>query len=159
MKFIQLTQGQFAIVDDDLYEVLDQFEWCAFLDRSTKTYRAMRAFRLPSGIHRTMYLHHAVVGFPLNGKVVDHINGNTLDNRKINLRIISNRENCLNRRSHRAGALQGIYHHIVKRKNGSIYSRWCARIQIDGKTKCLGYFKTKEEAHERYIKELEAISQ
>lgn len=89
------------------------------------------------------FLDHESNGFKL---VVDHIDRNKRNNKLINLRVVSNRENT----SYNKGKSKYIG---VTIDRGYIYSR----IQIDGKTVHLGSFKTEEEAHERYKQELEKI--
>lgn len=76
--------------------------------------------------------------------VVDHINFNTLDNRKCNLRIATKHENARNRRSFKNNKLnvKGVSVAPGKRKSNP----YRARITINGKTIHLGYFATIEDA-------------
>lgn len=69
---------------------------------------------------------------------VDHINHNTLDNRKCNLRKVTTRGNQLNKRNNTSGC-PGVRWHSQGKK-------WNARITIKGKEKSLGMFNTFEEA-------------
>ncbi len=80
-------------------------------------------------------------------KITDHINGVKDDNRISNLREVTNRQNCLNRKAHRSGKLAGASYD--KR-----FKKWVARAQINGTRISFGYFRTKTEAHKAYIKEL-----
>lgn len=80
---------------------------------------------------------------------VDHINGNKLDNRFVNLRVVTNRQNCSNKKHHRRGRLVGA---SVWKRDGN----WMSKIQINGKVVHLGYFNTELEAHQRYMQELKA---
>lgn len=74
------------------------------------------------------------------GLVVDHIDGNTLDNRKCNLRICTYAQNALNRRPHgQASKYRGVTW-------GPRQKKWRAAIQRDKKQIHLGYFKTEIEA-------------
>lgn len=78
---------------------------------------------------------------PPKDKFVDHINGYTLDNRKSNLRIVTNSENCKNRKlskNNKTGA-SGIYY---RKKRGI----WEACIGVDYNKVYIGSFSTKEEA-------------
>lgn len=74
---------------------------------------------------------------------IDHINGNKLDNRIENLRVVSHRINMQNQKVHRDGKLVG---HTSKKRN----KRYMSQIQINSKRIHLGYFKTKQEAHKAY---------
>ena len=85
-------------------------------------------------------LHRELLKAPY-GKEVDHINGNKLDNRKENLRIVSRFENSLNQVCHRK-AEEGHCFLGVKRGKNS----WIAQIKNKGKAVHLGTFTTKEEA-------------
>jgi len=86
---------------------------------------------------------HRVITHAPPGKVVDHANGNKLDNRRANLRVCSAAENLRNRKrakSNKSG-FKGVY---------SDRSKWRAQIRIDGKKICLGTFDSPEIAHDAY---------
>jgi hypothetical protein len=78
-------------------------------------------------------------------KIVDHINGNTLDNRKINLRICTAGENNCNqrKRSDNTSGYRGVSYNKEKK-------RWVAYISKNGKRYSLGYFFDIEKAHVAY---------
>lgn len=83
-KEIQLNKGLVTIVDDDDYEFLSQFTWCAHI-ANKKCYHAVTNFRKdPKGLI-SQVMHRHIMGNPINN--VYHKNGNTLDNRKENLLI------------------------------------------------------------------------
>lgn len=100
--------GYSAIVDDEDYDRISQFKWRADF-RSLQYVRAKRCvFR--DGSYRTILMHHQVLNvipISLNGKVVDHINRNPLDNRKENLRIVSQSRNLRNTSVHDLAVLKG----------------------------------------------------
>lgn len=73
--------------------------------------------------------------------IIDHKNHNGLDNRLDNLRIVTNRTNCENKIRKNKTGYTGVSWH--KRDN-----IWACAIQINGKNKHLGNYKTKEEAHQ-----------
>lgn len=81
--------------------------------------------------------------------VIDHINGNKLDNRICNLRDVSKRVNALNthgpRRDNTRSGLQGVS------KISGRSKRWAARISEAGKRVHIGSFATPEEAHSAYL--------
>lgn len=90
---------------------------------------------------RTIPLHRFLLGEP-KGLVVDHINHNTLDNRKINLRAIPKQGNDQNRsgaqRNNKSG-FRNVYWSRDKNK-------WHVSVGIDRKKKHIGYFDDIEEA-------------
>ncbi len=86
-------------------------------------------------------VHRLIMGSP-PGADVDHINGDKLDNRRCNLRVVSHAKNCQNRRRLNANNTSGAT---------GVYWRqrvhcWQARISVDGKHRSLGYFKDKSVA-------------
>jgi len=95
-KQIELTQGKIAIVDDDDYEDISIFKWSAqkITESHTENYYARRASK-EDGKSVKIYMHRLITKCP-KGMVVDHINGNGLDNRKENLRICTQSENIRN---------------------------------------------------------------
>lgn len=83
-KEIQLNKGLVTIVDDDDYEFLSQFTWCAHI-ANNKCYHAVTNFRKDAKGLKSQVMHRHIMGNPINN--VFHKNGNTLDNRKENLLI------------------------------------------------------------------------
>ena len=136
-KLLPLSQGKHAIVDDDLFEYLNQWKW---------HYRRDGYVCHREG-NTTVYLHRVITQCP-QGMVVDHKNRNTLDNRRTNLRVCTQSQNNLNQRlrSDSKSGLKGVTEHANKRK------RWQAHLRVGGRKKSLGYYLTKEEAHAAYIK-------
>jgi hypothetical protein len=82
------------------------------------------------------------------GFVVDHINHDTLDNRRANLRVCTVQENKMNciGHNHRKGKYKGIY--PCGKKNGSV--AWVAQVTRMKKKYYLGTFYTQEEARDAY---------
>ena len=76
--------------------------------------------------------------------VIDHLNGDTDDNRWCNLRNTTKRGNMQNLRIHREGKLLGAH-------RSSRDKKWHARAEINGKVKCFGSFNTEIEAHQAYL--------
>lgn len=93
MKEIPLTRGKVALVDDEDFEDLIKFKWCWCPNR--KGY-AIRRLRLSEGRGRgTVAMARQILKAP-KGLMVDHINGNTLDNRRSNLRLATHHQNQMN---------------------------------------------------------------
>jgi hypothetical protein len=136
-KEIQLTQGKVSIVDDEDFETLRWFRWC-YMSRGY-------AVRSSYGERREMlYLHRVIMQAP-PGLLVDHINGDKLDNRRENLRLCSARENLRNRRPD-AGSTspyKGVSWNTQKQ-------RWIAVIHVDRRAIQIGVFTDEIEAAYAY---------
>src|SRR3990167_455177 len=134
MKQIKLTKGKFALVDDDMFEYLNQFRWK--FDKSVG-YACRTLY--PKGKE---YMHRIINNTP-KGKQTDHINRNKLDNRKENLREatpILNLRNTGLRNTNKSG-YKGIW--FWKERN-----KWQAYIRADYKQIHLGLFKDIKDAIE-----------
>ena len=143
MQVINLNRGLFTIVDDDDFDRLNKYKWSA-----TNQHGFYYALTKISG--KPVRMQRFIMNAP-KGKYVDHINHNTLDNRKSNLRIVSPRENVLNSKS-KSGSTS-IYKGVSLRKTTG---RFEAYIRTNGKRKHLGFYDTEEEAakiYDQYAKE------
>lgn len=92
--------------------------------------------------NKKQYLLHRVITNAPKGYVVDHINHDTLDNRKDNLRVVLQKENMQNLLSHRKNSSSGA-RGVCWDSNRE---RWLAHITLNYKFKFLGYFDSKDEA-------------
>jgi HNH endonuclease len=86
MKYIPLTKGKFAIVDDMDWKFLSTFKWQA-CPKKRKFYAVRMLPRNGQKPRPRIYMHAAVYGAVPFGFQIDHRNGNSLDNRRCNLRI------------------------------------------------------------------------
>ena len=142
-RIINLTKNMVTIVDEEDYEWLNQYKWCIGKGSGNKCYAVRRNKNLKPNkvrMHREiMNLQHA------NNLEVDHINGDTLDNRKSNLRICTHKDNTRNKKiqSNNTSGFNGVS--FTGREN-----KWRSYIVIDQKQKSLGYFNSKEEAAKAY---------
>lgn len=100
MKKIPLTQGKFATVDNEQYGRVAQHKWCVSIKNShgKPYFYAVRNIYITGNGRPTMvYMHRLLCDAPNNkALVIDHINGNTLDNRKVNLRVVDRATNLAN---------------------------------------------------------------
>jgi hypothetical protein len=147
MKKIKLTQDKWALVDDEDYDRLNEHKWYADKDGNDKFYVKRNGNK-----QKKIRMHREITNAP-KGKVVDHINGNPLDNRKENLRVCSQQENCMNRR-HRTDNKSGYkgvrYMKKTKGMINELSKPWMAQIKFNQKVIYLGMYKTKEEAARAY---------
>lgn len=145
MKQIELTKGKFCIVDDDDFEKFGHKAWfCSSCGYAVRTVDVL----LNDGRKRKSreILHRLILNVP-KGKQTDHINGNKLDNRKTNLRIVTKDQNNLNRgpRLRSTSRYKGVCWDNQKKK-------WMAKIGTSGKTIFLGRFSSQEDAALAYNK-------
>lgn len=94
MKTITLTQNQVALVDDDIFNYLNQFKW--FAKKHHSTFYAVRNIRKENGKQTALYLHHLVIGKPIKPLEIDHIDLNGLNNQRTNLQIVTHQQNRQN---------------------------------------------------------------
>jgi hypothetical protein len=139
MKEIELTQGQVAIVDDEDYEYLSQWKW-----QASKNYKEKFYARRNDG-NKKVYMHRQIIKVKKDEEI-DHINGDTLDNRKENLRACCRRDNSRNAISGRKNK-HGFKGVRLERK------KFSAKI-FDGKKhiSISGNYKTSIEAARAYDK-------
>ena len=137
VKYINLTQRKVAIVDADDYEWVNAFNWYV-------TSGGYAARYITKGKKRVVFMHREINKTP-GGMKTDHINRESLDNRKANLRSVTHSQNIRNARprTNNTSSYKGVSFHKYHRK-------WCAGIKINGKRKHLGYFDTEIEAAEAY---------
>ena len=137
MKPIALSQGQVAFVDDGVYEELDKSNWFATWDQRANAYYAVR-----SSVTKENRMHRAVIGAP-NGVYVDHIDGNTLNNTYVNLRLVTSRQNSQNIHRTQSSIYPGVCWHKKSKK-------WYARIHFNGNIS-LGFYTNEREAFNAYL--------
>lgn len=136
-RIIPLTKGESTKIDTEDLNRITRYKW--YFDRGY----ARRRFEC-NGVQRCMHMHREILQAP-DGFEVDHINGDTLDNRKANLRLVTRRENQFNSSSHMGSTskFKGVfwYKHL---------QRWRVRLCIDRKSKHIGYFDDEVEAAKAY---------
>lgn len=135
MKIISLTKNAVAIVDDEDYEVVNSITWY---------YNGRYAARKTNG--KTILLHRFIMK-PSIGFVIDHINGDTLDNRKCNLRICNQSQNRAN--SKRSKTNKSGYKGVCFDKR---LKKYRAYIKKDGVMYNLGLYITAKDAGKAYNK-------
>ena len=127
MKKIKLTQGKYALVDKENFEYLNQLKWC-FDGRYAQSFQNGSKVRM-----------HRIISNAPSGLEVDHINGNGLDNRKLNIRLCLHKDNGRNLKLQRRN--KSGQKGVEKVKN-----KWRSSIVVDYRKNHIGYFYTKQEA-------------
>ena len=150
MKEIQLTRGKSVFVDDEDYEDLAKYKWHTL--KGTQTYYAVRWTRNIENKRVLLLLHRIVMKAPQE-MFVDHIDGNGLNDCKSNLRLCTQKENNLNKKSqsNKTSKYLGVSLSRITVKEKT-YLKWRATIKLNGKWEHIGYFKTEEEAATAYNK-------
>lgn len=140
MREILLTQNQRALVDDDDFEWLSQYRWCAVWNPPTRSFYAVRNARRSDAKRGAIFMHQSILKLKPDERA-DHWNHDTLDNRRENLRRCTYSQNAANRRMmcNNTSGFKGA--HWNKQRN-----KWRAMINWQGVRYHLGYFNNLEDA-------------
>lgn len=144
LAYITLTRGYTAVIDAVDAPLVSEFNW-SIKQYAGRCYAARSGGRDEHGKMRSpISLHRTIMNFP-DGKSVDHVNGDGLDNRRANLRAVTHQQNMMNRgaQKNNASGLKGVTW------NRRLF-KWQAGIKVDGKKHYLGSFDTAELAHDAY---------
>lgn len=137
--------GYKVLIDDEDWEKVRQYKWRITPPKKNGEIY-MRAHQYVNGRRVDISLHRYIMGcIYKDGKEVDHINHNTLDNRKCNLRFCTGQENNQNRRKPitNTTGYKGVY--VSTGDN-----RWRARVKHNGKSTQIGTYGSPEEAARAY---------
>jgi len=130
---IPLTKDKYAIIDSADFDLVNQFSWNAN-QKDSGWYASAGINRKTTGMHNLI----------LNAKMVDHINHNGLDNRRVNLRPCTCGQNMANIRSHKDS--KSKYKGVSAIKG----DKWASKVTKEGKTYVLGVFYNEEDAAKAY---------
>ena len=144
MKLIPLSQNSkknkgkyFAMVDDEDYDYLMQWNWRAF-NATKDIFYAVRSFRdKRTKSNTTIKMHRLILGLTNPKILVDHINHDGLNNQRNNLRAVNHQQNNVNRRS------RGVYKYLGVSFQ---YNSWRGRVKFNGKSFHTPPFKSEEDA-------------
>lgn len=138
MKKINLTQGEYALVDDEDYEFLSQWKWCTFKREGYTSYA------IHSQNKKTTYMHRLLMKAK-KGEHVDHINHDGLNNQRSNLRLCTRAQNQWNARKSKknTSGYKGVMWHKSNKQ-------WEAKIMANRKYMYLGSFQKKSDAVKVY---------
>ena len=141
-RIIKIKEYEVLISECD-FEKVSAHNW--FLTFSNKSDGPYFAYRTPRPERKDILLHRFIVNCP-SGYCVDHANGNTLDNRRENLRICTQAENRFNSRKSKSNTsgYKGVSY-------SSHAKKWRSQIKRNNKIIHLGYYDTPEKAYEAYV--------
>jgi predicted GIY-YIG superfamily endonuclease len=122
---IPLTQGKVAIIDTEDIGRVSQYSWCT--DNT--------GYALARINGKRVYMHRWLLGLNYRSQIVDHINGNKLDNRRSNMKVCSYAENLRNKAKYDSGSgYRGLRHRPKLSKSWRLYTG------IGNKLVSLGYY-------------------
>jgi hypothetical protein len=137
------TNGDFKVfVDSDDIDMLQKYHWGITKSRSyIYAYERFYVYT-QSNKAKGLQIQRLIMGCP-KGMVVDHIDGNTMNNCKNNLRVCTRDQNNINKKMFKNNKTghTGV-HYVTENYN----NRWLANIRLNNKLICLGYYSTYEEA-------------
>lgn len=137
MKKITLTQGKFALVDDEDFDKVSKYKWS--LSGNKRKYAG--------SYYKSKWITmHRIIMNPTKDQHIDHIDGDVLNNQRYNLRLCTNQQNTFNSKS-RPGTskFKGVSWTTREQK-------WRAVIMLDNKQTHIGYFDSELHAAKAYNK-------
>lgn len=137
-RCIPLTQGKFAIVDAADYDWLSGYRWFVMTSR-----RGGQSYAACSLRGKTIPMHRLIMN-PPSGMVVDHIDGNGLNNRRANLRICTPQQNRWNLRPRKTETKTSRFIGVYQSRRSP--GKWYASVECHGKVTHLGPFTSEVEA-------------
>ena len=135
MAEITLSTGKIVLIDDDDYEEISKHRWGEKIYGKHKKFCYAITNIKQDGKQKRVFMHRFIMDAQ-RGQLVDHINHNTLDNRKSNLRFVDRTQNQCNRvkMPSKFSKYKGVFKSCASKK-------WKARIKYRGKYYELGYYE------------------
>jgi hypothetical protein len=147
MRELVLSNGLITLVDEEDFYWLNQWRWHALVIKN-KTYAIRSRKNNHLGLSSRAYLHRIIMRIEDPNIIIDHKDGDCLNNQKLNLRCCSKAENNRNTSSHKdsVSSYLGVTFNTEKHRE----KRWQAQLQHDGKRILSKRFLTEEEAAKAY---------
>ncbi len=143
-------------IDKEDEALFDSSIWTASGNGNGKIYVYRNVWNGKGNKQDKIYWHRLIVN-PPPGKVVDHINGDTLDNRKSNLRAVTREQNNMNRAANRTRKGQPTTSPYKGVSWDKRRSKWVSSIGHNYKPIILGYFRFAEDAARAYDVKAKAL--
>lgn len=122
MREIALTKGLVTVIDDADFDMLAAYRWHAA--SSGGAFYAKHSQSV-DGKSRPLWMHRFIMGSPV-GMIVDHIDGNPLNNRRANLRVVTHAQNMKNQRKSQKKGGCSPYKGVSRRG-----SKWIMQMKAD----------------------------
>jgi hypothetical protein len=147
MKTINLTKGYVAMVDDDDYARINQYEWCVGVTTHGDGSKTLYAKRCANKTETFYLMHRLILSITDPTIEVDHVDHNGLNNQKHNLRVATSSQNQGNAqvRSDNTSGFKGVTWHKHQK-------RWLPQLQTKERKIYLGSFVDKVKAALAYDK-------
>ena len=144
MKEIQLTKGQITLIDDEMFDRVNYFKWCALTHGDS--FYAVSSIVL-DGRYHFIYMHRLIMGFP--DSIIDHADGNKLNNQCYKLRYATKSQNSMN--SKKMIGTSSMYKGVSW---VPMRGRWLSQVVVNGSHYHIGYFTSEIDAGIAYNNEI-----
>lgn len=136
-----MNHGHTAIIDNEEYAKVKNYKWYVAKDKNTYYVQA----HIVLNDKKTTIKMHRIIMDAKRNQILDHIDGNGLNNQKINLRFCTNSENLRNakKRNNTSSKYKGVAWNCV-------HKYWQANIYVNGKLKSLGIYRDEYKAAKAY---------
>jgi len=147
MISIELSQGKIATVSDEDYHIVEPYTWSA--TNIGNTWYAVTRIRQPDDTYKMKYMHRMIMENLVDlqpGEVIDHINGNGINNQRYNIRRCSISDNLRNRHHGKWGSqYPGVY--------PTPSGKWCTKLwnKMEQRLIHLGTFELETEAYREFL--------
>lgn len=136
MKYIYLSKGKRAIVDDEDYSGLMEYRWSF-----NNGYASRQGKSVNYSKREIIYMHQQILG-KRAGLEIDHIDRDRLNNRRSNLRHVTRRENMHNKDYSRLYHPISGFKYVYRNRRG-----WAVVLRVNGERKYIGNFQDSYKAH------------
>jgi len=147
MQRIPVGRDHFAMIDDEDLERVSKYKWRSggntYVSKAGHKTTYIYARAVHPKTKKVVHLSRLILN-ARKGRIVDHINGDTLDNRKANLRTCTIAQNIRNQKKHNGG--KHSHYKGVTKMNGN----WIAQIVFERRVNYLGKFGTEQDAARAY---------
>lgn len=143
MKEIKLTQGKVVLIDDEDYELVSKYKWCAIKSYCGIFYAIANIYKNKK--RTTLFMHRLIMGINDRKLDIHHADEDGLNNQKNNLKVMTRSQHHMtkNKRKNCSSKFKGVTWYKQDKK-------WQAEIQVNGHKKYLGRFDSEEEAAKTY---------